>query len=73
MNMVLPTDLTLSIAVSQLDAERGNYTGIVHIGVTIAVPGNVQRWVATHVRWHAGAQLIFVERSGGWGRAGSLE
>lgn len=48
--MVLPTDLTLSIAVSQLDTERGNYTGIVHIGVTIAVPGNVQRWVATHVR-----------------------
>lgn len=48
--MLLPTDLTLSIAVSQLDAERGNNTSIVHIGVTIAVPGNVQGWVATHVR-----------------------
>lgn len=63
--MCVGTYLTFAHAVGQLDAERWNNPGIVHIGVPVAVPSDVKRWVTTHIRWHTSAQLIFVERSSG--------
>lgn len=44
------TDLTFAHAVGELDAERGNNPGIIHIGVPVAVPCDIQRRVTTHVR-----------------------
>lgn len=46
----LVTDLTLALAVCQLDAERGYDAGIVHIDVTIAALCYVERRIPFHVR-----------------------